>query len=537
MLGPAGFGTALDMAHAACARRRDEPLLHYFDAALTGRDVELASSAFACALAERGIARGDRIAVYLQNVPQLPIALIAAWKLGAIPVPVNPMLRERELALILDNSGARLLVTLDDLHDRVARHVVAGTAVAHVVTTSAIDHLEAVPPLLTDVERVAHRGAVDMSDLIAEHSGERPDDPGLEPDDIAFLVYTSGTTGPPKGAMNLHRNVVFSSCVWRDSPGLTENDVNLALAPLFHITGLVGGLGATLAASCPMVLGYRFSGPATLELVARHRPTFTVAAITAYTALMNTPGFAGTDLAGLRVAYTGGAPVPPAVVAAWEEATGVVLHNAYGLTETTSPLTLTPRGRRSPVDKLSGALSVGMAVTDTTIEVADRDGQPLPRGEIGEIVASGPQVVPGYWNQPDETARAMPGGRLHTGDVGYVDDDGWVYLVDRSKDLIIASGYKVWPREVEDVLYTHPAVREAAVIGVPDAYRGETVKAYVSFRPELSASADELIAFCRERLAAYKYPREIELLDELPKTTTGKILRRTLRDAATATKG
>jgi long-chain acyl-CoA synthetase len=222
------------------------------------------------------------------------------------------------------------------------------------------------------------------------------------------------------------------------------------------------------------------------------------------------------------------------VVAAWQEATGVYLHNAYGLTETTSPLTLTPRGRRSPVDERSGALSVGMAVADTTLEIADDDGNPLPRGETGEIVASGPQVVPGYWQNPEESERALSGGRMRTGDVGYVDEDGWVYLVDRSKDLIIASGYKVWPREVEDILYTHPAVLEAAVVGVPDEYRGETVKAYVSLRPDVPATAAELIAFCRERLAAYKYPREVELVDDLPKTATGKILRRTLRNGAAA---
>jgi long-chain acyl-CoA synthetase len=207
-------------------------------------------------------------------------------------------------------------------------------------------------------------------------------------------------------------------------------------------------------------------------------------------------------------------------------------HPAYGLTESTSPLTLTPLGAEGRVDPASGALSVGVPVYDSRVEILGDDGAALPPGEIGEIVATGPQVVPGYWRKPDETAIALPDGRLRTGDVGYVDGDGWVYLVDRRKDLIIASGYKVWPREVEDVLYTHPAVREAAVVGVADAYRGETVKAYVSLKAGAEVTVQELVAHCKQRMAAYKYPREVEVVDELPKSPTGKILRRSLRARA-----
>ena len=284
----------------------------------------------------------------------------------------------------------------------------------------------------------------------------------------------------------------------------------------------------------PLVLGYRFDPRATLDLISAHRPTFTVAAITAYQALMHAPGSGEVDFTCLRAAFSGGAPVAPAVAAAWEEATGVPLHNAYGLTESTSPLTITPLGSRAPVDPTSGALSVGVPVFDTTVDVLGDDGTPVTSaGEIGELVAAGPQVVPGYWKQPDETRIALPDGRLRTGDVGYVDDDGWVYLVDRRKDLIVASGFKVWPREVEDVLFTHPAVREAAVVGVPDAYRGETVKAYVTLRPGANVRPDELIGFCRERMAAYKYPRTLELVEAIPKNAAGKVLRRALRgDAA-----
>jgi long-chain acyl-CoA synthetase len=522
--------TALDIARSACERRRDEPLVRYFGASLTGRDVARGSDALACALAARGVAQGDRVALYLQNVPAFPIAAIAAWKLGAIVVPINPMLRERELRGILADSGATALISLEALHDGVARAVLPETSVATAITSSPLDHLDDVPPAMAGVEPAPQADAEDLASLIAEHAGDAPAAVAVEPDDVACLVYTSGTTGPPKGAMNLHRNVAFCSAVWFDWPGLGRDDVNLVMAPLFHITGLIAGLGASLAGAMPLLLGYRFDPEATLGLIADHRPTFTVAAITAYQALMRAPGFAEADLRCLRAAFTGGAPVAPAVAAGWREATGVPLHNAYGLTETTSPLTLVPLGAETPVDPASGALSVGIPVFDTRIDVLADDGAPAPAGEVGEIAASGPQVVPGYWRKPEETAIALPDGRLRTGDVGYQDADGWVYLVDRRKDMIIASGYKVWPREVEDVLYTHPAVREAAVVGVPDDYRGETVKAFVSLRDGATAEPDELVAFCRERMAAYKYPRVVELVDELPKTITGKILRRALRD-------
>jgi len=220
------------------------------------------------------------------------------------------------------------------------------------------------------------------------------------------------------------------------------------------------------------------------------------------------------------------------MVERFEREVGPYIHNVYGLTETTSPSHAVPFGRRAPVDPTSGALSVGVPVFNTVVRILDDAGNELPPGEVGEIATSGPMVVPGYWNRPDATERTLPGGELRTGDVGFMDSDGWFYLVDRKKDMIVASGYKVWPREVEDTLVRHPAVREAAVIGVPDAYRGETVWAYVSLRPGISATPEELTEFCRAELAAYKYPRHIEVLPDLPKTPTGKLLRRELRQRA-----
>jgi long-chain acyl-CoA synthetase len=313
---------------------------------------------------------------------------------------------------------------------------------------------------------------------------------------------------------------------------LDDDDVVLAVAPLFHITGLVAHLAVAMLLPIPMVLAYRFDPATILAAVERHRATFTVGSITVFIALMNDPAAAKADISSLTKVYSGGAAIAPPTVEAYEEQFGAYIHNIYGLTETTSPSHAVPFHRRAPVDPASGALSVGVPTFNTVVRVVDDNGDDVAPGEIGEFVTRGPQVVPGYWQKPEESEHALPGGELHTGDVGFMDADGWFYVVDRRKDLINASGYKVWPREVEDALYGHPAVREAAVVGVPDPYRGETVKAFVSLRPGQTATEEELIAFCRERMAAYKYPRMVELVDELPKTVTGKILRRELRDRA-----
>jgi long-chain acyl-CoA synthetase len=308
------------------------------------------------------------------------------------------------------------------------------------------------------------------------------------------------------------------------------------VAPLFHITGSIGHVALSLLTGATLVLTYRFDPAVALETIRAERVTFTVGSITVFIALMNAPGADRSALTTLTKIYSGGAPIPPSTVTAFEDLFGQYIHNIYGLTETTSPSHATPLQARAPVDPASGALSVGVPVYSTVVRIIGEDGQDLPPGEIGELVTEGPQIVAGYWNKPEETARALPGGALHTGDVGYMDADGWFYIVDRKKDQINVAGYKVWPREVEDVLYEHDAVREAAVVGVPDAYRGETVKAYVSLKPDAGAPPDklpdELIAHCKERLAAYKYPRQLEILPELPKTLTGKILRRELRDQA-----
>jgi long-chain acyl-CoA synthetase len=528
------FDSALEMFAAAARAHPDRASILYFGDTLTTKQVDEITDALAAGLADLGFRRGDRLAVYLQNVPQFVLAMIATWKAGGTMVSINPMNKSRELEYLLNDSGATVLVTLDSLYEEVARDLVDSgkTAVRTVITTNELDYVSGEPPeLLRASRKRTGLPTVDFLGLVAGNEGKSVPAPELRPDDVAFLTYTSGTTGPPKGAMNTHANVVFNSQAYREWMSLTPDDVVLAVAPLFHITGLIAGITVALLVPMPIVLGFRFDGPTVLDLIEKHRPTFTVGALTVFIALMNDPSVNDRDLSSLQKIYGGGAPIAPSIADRFEEQFGVYIHNIYGLTETTSPSHGVPFGSRAPVDPTSGALSVGVPIMDTYVRVIDENGDDVKPGEIGEFVTSGPQVVTGYWNKPEETEHALPGGALHTGDVGFMDADGWFYVVDRKKDQINASGYKVWPREVEDVLYEHPAVREAAVIGVADEYRGETVKAFVSLRPGAETSPDELIAFCKERMAAYKYPRQIELVDELPKTVTGKILRRELRDA------
>lgn len=524
--------SAIEMFERTVAAGGDRPALHYFDWAITYNELNEIADAFAVALQKMGIRKGDRVAVYLQNVPQFVVTQYAVWKCGAILTPLNPMLKKKELASHLNDCGAKVLVCLENLYDTVMA-VADEIPVEHFVTTSELDFIPAgarVPGTLqASVKR--ETDALDFMELVGEYAGQAPDRLPLTSEDVAYLNYTSGTTGPPKGAMNTHQNVVFNANVYRTWMDFHEDDVVLGVAPLFHITGMIAHLMVAAASGTPVVLFYRFDAPEVLRLIEHWQATFTVGAITVFTALMDHPDVKKRDLSSFTKCYSGGAPIAPSTVEQFEEATGVYIHNVYGLTETTSPSHAVPLGARAPVDPMSGALSIGVPVPNTVVRIVDiEEGETeLEPGQVGEIVIKGPMVVPGYWNRPEESQHAIRDAWLYTGDVGVMDEDGWFYIVDRKKDMIVASGYKVWPREVEDVLYEHPAVKEAAVIGVPDEYRGETVKACVTLKAGQDVNPEELIQFCKDRMAAYKYPRQIRILAELPKTTTGKFLRRELR--------
>ena len=351
----------------------------------------------------------------------------------------------------------------------------------------------------------------------------------IESADGGIILYTSGTSGVPKGAILTHGNIAFNAQVYRDWIGLRDGGAILGLAPLFHVTGTIGEIAAAFIVAAPLILSFRFQPAVMLDSIVEHQAEFAIGAITAFIALANAPGTRREQFASLRAVYSGGAAIPPTFVEEFKAKFGHYIHAAYGLTETTSPSHFVPFGCPAPVDSQSGCLAIGVPVFEAESRIVENDGQDAAVKELGEIVVRGPMVIPGYWNKPKETAESIRDGWLLTGDIGFMDEKGWFYLVDRKKDMINAAGYKVWPREIEDVLYTHPAIREAAVVGVPDSYRGETVKAVVSLRSGENVTVEELAAFCRERMAAYKNPRIIEIIDELPKTVTGKILRRALR--------
>jgi long-chain acyl-CoA synthetase len=520
------------MFRATARRGRDAVLAHYFDQPVTVQQCDVMSDALAVDLQRRGVEPGDRVAMYLQNIPQVLITVLAAWKCGAVIVPCNPMLRERELAKILSDSGSRVIVCQEDLFAEVARTTLPSTAVQHTITTSPLDFLASgapLPPVLSGVTRARHPEVPDLLDIVQRHHGLSPEPVELAGDDVAFMVYTSGTTGAPKAAMNTHRNVVFATAVYQRWIGLTQADVILGLAPLFHVTGLIGHVTLAMLTGSPLVLFYRFDAAEAVRLAQQHRATFTVSAVTAFIALLNSDAMKAADLSSLSKVYTGGAPTPPGVLDEWHERTGVRIQPMYGLTEATSPTHMTPHGAVPPVDPRTGAMSVGVPVFNTDVRIVTDTGLDAGPREIGELLIRGPQIIPAYWQKPEETEKSLREGELRTGDVGFFDEQGWFYLVDRAKDMIVASGFKVWPREVEEVLYLHPAVREAAVIGVPDPYRGETIKAVISLKPGFQVSEGEIKAFARERMAAYKYPRFVEIIDELPKTTSGKIMRRLLQ--------
>lgn len=534
---PLPHATALDDFRASAKRNPEGPALYYFDTVISYRELDGLSSGLAAAFRDMGCRKGDRIILDLQNVPHFPIAVYAAWKIGAVVVPVNPMYRERELSYFLSDSGAVIFVGMEETLAGIDKGIFSNHPLKGLFTASALDFLapdRPVPRPLSSLKRRQVDGVLDLLSSALRHKGTELPDPGLNSSDIAYLTYTSGTTGPPKGAMNTHGNITFNARVYETMQDLGERDVILGVAPLFHVTGEVAHLATAARVGIPVVLFYRFDPSTALELIERWRVTTTVAAITVYIALMNEPDIEKRDLSSFVKAYSGGAPVSEALVRRFEDKTGIYIYNVYGMTETNSPSHIVPWGRRAPVDPESGALAVGVPVPNCVSKIMDpEDGvRELEPGEVGEIVEKGPIIIPGYWKKPDETKHAIRDGWLYTGDVGKMDREGWFYLVDRKKDMIVASGFKVWPRDVEDVIYQHPAVKEAAVVGEPDPYRGETVKAYVALKDakEGAVTAEELIAFCRGRLAAYKCPRSVEFVEEIPKTLTGKFLRRALRE-------
>ncbi|MFI5873101.1 class I adenylate-forming enzyme family protein [Streptomyces sp. NPDC051445] len=511
------------------AEAPDRTCLAYFDGRLSYREVDEFSDSVAGHLAARGLEPGDRVAVLLQNSPHFVLALLGAWKAGATVVPVNPMYKSGEVGHVLHDGEVAALICSDRAWDAYLRDAAADSPVRIALTACELDFQTRGDTRVLGFERLPQAPDTDDLTAVARAGHKAPEGRDAAPADIALISYTSGTSGAPKGATNTHGNIMHNAERQRTGLRLPEAPVYYALAPLFHITGMVCQLGACLNSAGTLVLTYRFEAGVVLEAFAEHKPHYTVGPSTAFMALAARPEVTRDHFASFVNISSGGAPVPPALVEKFRAGFGPYIRNGYGLTECTAPCASVPPQLEAPVDPASGTLAVGVPGPDTIVRIVDEQGAEVPFGEQGEIVVRGPQVVPGYWRRPEATAETFPGGELRTGDIGFMDEQGWLYVVDRKKDMINASGFKVWPREVEDVLYTHPAVREAAVVGVPDGYRGETVKAYISLRPGADTDADTLAAYCKDRLAAYKYPRQVEILPDLPKTASGKILRRELR--------
>ena len=514
----------------------NDPCLMYFDKVLSYKEVRDMALALSGELGKMLLGPGDRAFIVMQNIPQEVIAFLAVWMRKAIAVPVNPMYTAKDLGLLMDDCTPRLVICQDNLYEEKVKAAVNTRKGLGVITTSPLDLLDdkaEVPKQLKDTKKLHPSDTIDFMELIKAGSGKPVE--VLEPSgaDLAYLIYTSGTTGPPKGAMVSNRNILANVMNYEAYCRLDRSDVVLGVAPLFHITGTEAHLAIAFHLGIPVVLFHRFDADDVLRLIDKYGVSFIVAAITAYIALLNNPNRKIYKTHTLTKTWSGGAPVSDAIVKKMQDGMNIKIHNVYGLTESTSPLTLIPNGMIGPIDEETGAFTVGLILPGHEAKIVDVEdpSKEMPPGQEGELVVRGPVLVSGYWEKPEETAHAIRDGWFFTGDVAKFDELGWCYLVNRKKDLINVSGYKVWPRDVEDVLYKHPAVKEASVVGVPDEYRGETVKAFVTVTQEYAGKVtpDDLISFCKEKMAAFKYPRIVEILDELPKTITGKVLRRELK--------
>lgn len=517
---------------AAAAEFPHQPATVFFGATLSYRTLHTLARYFAGALRRLGVRPGDRVSLHLPNCPQFLIAYYGALLAGAVVVPFNPLYVEREIEQQLTDSGADIAVTLDLIYPRLA-DARQRTRVRDVIVTSINDYFPSLLRWLYPLRarREGHLVAVPrardvhrLTDLLDLKSAVAP--APEDPDGLAVLLYTGGTTGTPKGAMLTHRNLlanVTQILAW--TPRLRRGgETLLAVIPLFHSYGMTSAMNFTVATGGRIVLLPRFQADMVLQTIARHRPSFFPGVPTIYNAIIAHPAAQRFDLRSIHACISGAAALPVEVQARFESLTGGRLVEGYGLTEA-SPVT-----HVNPLNGIRKPGSIGVPIPDTDARVVDDGGRTVGPGVVGELILRGPQVMRGYWNQRNETAQVLRDGWLYTGDMAKMDEDGYFYVVDRKKELIITGGMNVFPREVEEVLYAHPAVQEAAAIGMPDAYKGEVVKAFVVLRPDRRATTDEVIAYCRTHLAPFKVPKAIEFRSQLPKSLIGKILRRVLAE-------
>ena len=504
--------TLAELVADVAARNGAKPALIFQDQPISYAQLNGLIERCANALAARGVAHGDRVAIMLPNIPQFVVAYYAIARLGAIVVPLNVLYKADEINYMLGDSEAKVFIVFEGFWAQGAEAVKGSPSVEHTIVVG---------------QGAAPEGTVPWSALV---DGSAPQRPAVEvkPEDTAVICYTSGTTGRSKGAMLTHRNFIANCEQFGSMRGFefTENDVTLLVLPLFHIYAMNVGLNAAMRLGSTAVLMIRFEPLPVLETIQKHRATIFLGAPPMFIAWVNTPGIGGYDLSSLRIVNSGAAALPMQVLQRFKELTGIEIQEGYGLTET-APVThsnsAAPRAKPG---------TIGMPIPGVEARVVDENDQDVSQGQEGEIVVRGENITPGYWRQPEATEEAVRGGWFHTGDIATVDADGYYTIVDRKKDMINAGGFKIWPREVEEVLFKHPAVQEAAVVAVPDPYAGERALAYVALKQGQAATSDEIIQYCRDNLASFKAPSRVEFRAELPKLPTGKVLRRVLRDEA-----
>ena len=490
-----------DNLAATAAAHPDNVAIKLDDFELTYAALNGASALAAGWLQEHGVGPGDRVGIMLPNIPQFPILYFGALRLGAVVVPMNPLFKEREVEYYLSDSGAKVLFAWDGVADQAQPGAVAAGAAFEIVDAGFAAKLGTYSPAPAVVDRAA--------------------------DDTAVILYTSGTTGSPKGAELTHSNLLSNVEVCVNLFNGDSEDVIFGGLPLFHSFGQMCGLNAAVKIGAMLTLIPRFDPTKALEVLQRDKATVMQGVPTMYVALLQHPEHGNYDVAQLRLAVSGGASLPVEVLRGFEREFGVILLEGYGLSETS------PVASFNHADRERKAGSIGTPIAGVEMRLIDTDWNDVPEGEIGEIAIKGPNVMKGYWNRPDATADVISDEWFRTGDLAKRDDEGYYFIVDRAKDLIIRGGFNVYPREVEEVLYEHPAVAEAAVVGIPDAQYGEEIGAAVTLKPGAEVTSQEIQDFVKERIAAYKYPRVVWFLaDGLPKGPTGKILKREIAPPA-----
>ncbi|WP_246848263.1 long-chain-fatty-acid--CoA ligase [Sphingomonas beigongshangi] len=526
---PRLLGALLD---ASARRFPNRVAVDFLGATTTWGALAEAVDRAAAGLQALGVVKGMRVALCLPNTPYYPILFYATLKAGGIVVNVNPLYVERELAHLIHDSGAEIIVTCDlaEIQARVLK-VSRETGIRHVVSCPIADVLPGIKKVAykllkrKEIGR-APRDAMHLHyrDLMAK--GKVPAAVAVSPDEVAVLQYTGGTTGLPKAAMLSHANIVANTDAMLVHVGgeTPDQDRVMGVLPLFHVFALTNVLTFSTLVGAEMILLPRFEMKQLLAALKRTRPTYFPAVPTIYNALANLSDADVPDLSSIKVCISGGAPLPIEVRHLFEQRTGAKLVEGYGLSEASPIITC------NPFQGINKEGSAGLPFPGTTIEIRDREdpSRIMPKGEKGEICARGPQVMSGYWHKPHETAGAFADGALRTGDVGYLDDDGYLFIVDRIKDMILCGGYNVYPRVIEEALYEHPAVAEAVVIGIPDPYRGQSPKAFVTLAEPGSVTGEQLRDFLRDKVSKIELPRAVEIRDTLPKTLIGKLSKKEL---------